>query len=125
MGIVRGALNGAQTSKKIEGLSAASIVEELSDLIRVAFDGQDAKLRLFFGGKELNKTTSKMSALGITEGSTINAQFLTSSGPASGAPMPPSPLTSQASDRASQVGGMSTPTPAATPNPSVGSTVSE
>jgi len=74
--MVRGTLGGVQTAKSIEGLQASSTVEHMGDLVRKAFDSKDAKLRLFFVGKEL-KNTATVGGLGITAGSTVQAMFIT------------------------------------------------
>lgn len=88
---VRGTLSGATTIKTVGGLSPSTSVEELHNLVRIAFgpQAQDCRLRLVFNGKELKNSDVQVSSMGITTDSLIQAMFLSDAAKVATPPSPP------------------------------------
>eukprot|EP00747_Dinoflagellata_sp_TGD_P164850 gnl/TRDRNA2_/TRDRNA2_185361_c0_seq1.p1 gnl/TRDRNA2_/TRDRNA2_185361_c0~~gnl/TRDRNA2_/TRDRNA2_185361_c0_seq1.p1 ORF type:complete len:673 (-),score=144.64 gnl/TRDRNA2_/TRDRNA2_185361_c0_seq1:99-2117(-) len=77
---VKGTLRATSSTHSIEGLTAATTVQSLTELVMQVFKpGEGARIRLFFNGKELKVPDAKLGATGIGQGAMVQAMFITAS----------------------------------------------
>jgi len=79
---LRSTMQGSSSTRTVGGLRPSATVGAVRELAIATFEaGADARLRLFFNGRELKSLDAQLGTLGIAAGSTIQVMFAAPAAP--------------------------------------------